>query len=72
MKYLILALALTSCTTVPKDNVSWSVVNQCLDDQVELYHDLCAEEAENGDDAHEEGVRCAIEYTKHCIDASTP
>lgn len=44
---------------------------ECLNDQVKLYADLCAEEYEEVDSslAHEQGVRCAVESVKACLEA---
>jgi len=45
----------------------------CINDQVELYGDLCAESSSGyedmtGHDAHYEGVKCAVESIKACIE----
>ncbi len=46
-------------------------INDCLNDQVKLYADLCAEEYEEVDSslAHEQGVKCAVESVKSCLEA---
>jgi len=66
MKLLILSLLLTSCA-------SKQTFVDCLDQQIELYGDICSEsstgyEDMNGSDAHFEGVKCAVESVKGCVE----
>lgn len=48
-------------------------VEQCIQQQVELYSDLCAEESSgyeemDGPDAHFAGVKCATQAALWCIE----
>lgn len=47
-------------------------LKECIDDQVDLYGDLCAEsssgyEEMSGSDAHFTGVECAVDSIKSCL-----
>jgi hypothetical protein len=76
---ILLALMLAACAQIriqpvplPKVMLDSDVVEMCLQDQVELFNDLCAEETSGYEsmdsvDAYYEGVRCAVEYTKGCL-----
>jgi len=65
---ILLILFLVSCSHIPPSEDEWKV---CVQDQLDLYGDLCAESSSgyedmNGDDAHYEGVRCAVEGIFYC------
>lgn len=53
------------------DPESFETLQDCIDSQVELFHDLCAEssvgyEEMDGTDAFYEGVKCATNGIKLC------
>lgn len=67
MKYLLLLL-LAGCATSTK-----SELVECLIQQEELYGDLCAESSSGyedmtGNEAHYEGVKCAVESSIICLE----
>lgn len=50
-----------------------SEVESCLSQQVKFYGDLCNEESSGfeemtGLDAHYQGVKCAVESTRACVE----
>ena len=56
------------CTSFADDQLE-----QCLNDQVDLYYDLCGESANgyehmDGAEAHFEGVKCAVEGVHYCME----
>lgn len=71
MKYFFLIfMFLTSCATKTK---VLHLDKGCVDQQVSIYGDLCAESSSgyedmSGPDAHFEGVKCAIESINICIE----
>ena len=69
MKYLLIILLLSSCA---HKEPQWYEINKCLDEQTELYSDLCAEETNDyeemiGADAHFAGVGCGVSAARICI-----
>lgn len=42
-------------------------VRMCIEQQVDLYDDLCMEEMDK--QSHYDGVDCAVRYIKHCLEA---
>lgn len=69
--------ALLSCVLVGQLSSAYykSKLDECLKQQVEQYGDLCAEESTgyekmSGSEAHREGVSCAIESVKICMEAN--
>lgn len=72
MRWLALIL-LTGCASVPKQGRPTSVDLSCVTSQIEIYGDLCAEsgtgyETMTGSEAHFEGVRCAVDAIKACLE----
>lgn len=73
-----LFIALVGCTSVPHGEYvhgEWlqtAFVTSCIDETVELYHDLCQEsssgyEEMDGADAHFDGAKCAAESIRDCV-----
>lgn len=75
MKNLCMIFLIFSCAhAVSKEKTASEKFLECLDEQVDLYGDLCAESASGyedmtGSEAHLEGVKCAVESMKICIEA---
>lgn len=73
MKILLTAVLFlfASCATtyaVSEPTIPVSTVLMCVDSQVELYGDLCSEADTDGPDAHFNGVKCAVEAIKVCLE----
>ena len=76
MKLYILIVALFSgCISIGKTNptVDYVEVKNCLEQQISLYGDLCAEssvgyEEMQGSEGHYEGVKCAVQSALWCIE----
>jgi len=67
-KFILIALVLFGCASFADERL-----DQCIKDQVELYYDLCGESAigyeqMTGAEAHFEGVRCAADGIKYCME----
>lgn len=69
MKYLVLLFFFASCSSfaTKESTIEVSKVLECLDTQVEIYGDLCGEEDTDGEQAHYNGVKCAVQYAKWCM-----
>lgn len=68
MKTALLIMVLTTgCTSFSK-----TTVQDCIDQQIALYGDLCAESSSGyedmtGSDGHFDGVKCAVESISACV-----
>jgi len=65
MRLILLTIMLSGCSLNPK-------IAECIDQQVNLYGDLCAEESSGYEDmtpeaAHYQGVKCAVQSAKWCL-----
>lgn len=52
----------------PEKTIKESTFMMCVDSQVKLYGDLCGEMDTDGSDAHFNGVKCAVESIKSCVE----
>lgn len=70
MKIILIMLVLSSCTSFAKTEptVELKTVLACVDDQVDVYGDICGEMDTDGEDAHFNGVQCAVEAIKGCLE----
>jgi hypothetical protein len=64
-------LVIAACATTDRNVQS---MERCLAMQVEQYGDICRESQQNFEgmdafDAHFEGVKCAVESVRICLDA---
>lgn len=77
MKQLVLLIALTTATAhaFVDFDIKASKVQECAEQQVELYEDVCGEsgvgyEMLPAEEAHFEGVLCAVQSMKVCLGVS--
>ena len=68
---LFTAAFVTGCAVMVHREVVLKI-HDCIEQQRESYGDLCAEESSgyenmSGNDAHKQGVNCAVESIKICI-----
>lgn len=72
MKTIILcAILLIGCTSVAETKLE-----SCLNAQIEIYGDLCGESTAyydemSADEAHFEGVKCAVQAIRVCMESTT-
>ena len=62
-------------TPVPVTSYKLSELEQCVQQQVDQYFDICAEESSgyenmSGSEAHFTGVQCAVESIKICMESN--
>lgn len=67
MILIIFALLFSNTYMIQKYENRNKEVMECINDQVDLYGDLCAESFGNGDQSNYEGVKCAVESIKICL-----
>ena len=67
---LLVTLLFTGCASfaAPEKMISQSKVLECIESQVDLYGDLCGEADIDGSDPHFNGVECAVQSIKWCLD----
>lgn len=76
MKHVFLLIVFsigTACTSIPvsaSQTLNRDEVVKCIEDQIRLYSDLCAEERDDqasNSEVHFDGVNCAADSIKICL-----
>lgn len=74
MRFIPILLLLAGCSGLTtRSELAQKKLEQCIEDQRELYDDLCAEIASGYEnmtpiDSHRDGVSCATDSALQCVD----